>query len=460
MSTISTTSTAPRKALFLPGMLLCYLATQWIATESPSVTLALVAGVLLVLVSFFHTRLAIYVIIFSMLLSPEIDLGLSAGSREATVRLEDLLLILVGAAWLARAAYYKELGILKKGSLNAPIMAYSLAALLATLVSGWLAYINWVQALLFLAKYIEYFVLYFLVLVNLRDRSDVRSYLAAAFLTAAIVSVVGIAQIPTGERVSAPFEGETGEPNTFGGYLVFMMALAGGFFLTSTTTRDRALWLGFGLLMLVPLLYTLSRSSWLAAAAMALVLFWKAPRRSPLLVAGVVLLTLTPLFLPQQVVERMEYTFQQPREAGQLEIGKARLDTSLSARIRSWSFGLEGWTRRPLTGYGVAGYGFMDAQYIRVLTETGLVGFVAFCWLAWSLWQTALKRHRSARDPLARGLALGYLAGYVALLVHGLGANTFIIVRIMEPFWLITALVVGLPSETEGVTPSPRSTVG
>jgi hypothetical protein len=28
------------------------------------------------------------------------------------------------------------------------------------------------------------------------------------------------------------------------------------------------------------------------------------------------------------------------------------------------------------------------------------------------------------------------------LLVHGLGANTFTIVRIMEPFWLLTGLVV------------------
>ena len=43
------------------------------------------------------------------------------------------------------------------------------------------------------------------------------------------------------------------------------------------------------------------------------------------------------------------------------------------------------------------------------------------------------------------GLALGFVAGTVGLLGHALGANTFIIVRIMEPFWFFAAIVVALP---------------
>ena len=91
----------------------------------------------------------------------------------------------------------------------------------------------------------------------------------------------------------------------------------------------------------------------------------------------------------------------------------------------------------------------MDAQYIRTLTEAGLLGFIAFCWLAWAIWRTARDRLRSASDRFSSALSLGYLAGYVAMLVHGIGANTFIIVRIMEPFWLLTALVVALPETAE-----------
>jgi hypothetical protein len=39
---------------------------------------------------------------------------------------------------------------------------------------------------------------------------------------------------------------------------------------------------------------------------------------------------------------------------------------------------------------------------------------------------------------------MGAVAGLVGLLVHAIGANTFIIVRIMEPFWFVVGLVVTL----------------
>jgi len=47
-------------------------------------------------------------------------------------------------------------------------------------------------------------------------------------ITAFIVSVTAAAQIPGGGRVSAPFEGERGEPNTLGGYLLLVGAVVTG----------------------------------------------------------------------------------------------------------------------------------------------------------------------------------------------------------------------------------------
>ena len=44
-----------------------------------------------------------------------------------------------------------------------------------------------------------------------------------------------------------------------------------------------------------------------------------------------------------------------------------------------------------------------------------------------------------------RGVTLGFLLGFGGLLVHAIGANTFIIVRIMEPFWLVCAIMFLLP---------------
>ncbi len=73
--------------------------------------------------------------------------------------------------------------------------------------------------------------------------------------------------------------------------------------------------------------------------------------------------------------------------------------------------------------------------------ETGLLGAAAFLNLLWAIFRMGLGGYRSATDPFTKGLALGFLLGFVSLLVHAFGANTFLIVRIMEPFWLYTALV-------------------
>ena len=50
-----------------------------------------------------------------------------------------------------------------------------------------------------------------------------------------------------------------------------------------------------------------------------------------------------------------------------------------------------------------------------------------------------------SQDDLSRGLSLGFLGGFVGLLVLGITANSFIIVRIMEPFWFVAAAISSLP---------------
>jgi hypothetical protein len=41
---------------------------------------------------------------------------------------------------------------------------------------------------------------------------------------------------------------------------------------------------------------------------------------------------------------------------------------------------------------------------------------------------------------------MGYIAGLAAIVTHSIGANTFIIVRIMEPFWFMTGIITVLPT--------------
>jgi O-antigen ligase len=88
----------------------------------------------------------------------------------------------------------------------------------------------------------------------------------------------------------------------------------------------------------------------------------------------------------------------------------------------------------------------MDTQYFRTLVETGIVGLAAFLGLAAAIVKAGLGSLRRLEHGEDRGLALGFVAGTVGLLFHAVGANTFIIVRIMEPFWFFAGVVMALPA--------------
>ena len=158
-----------------------------------------------------------------------------------------------------------------------------------------------------------------------------------------------------------------------------------------------------------------------------------------------IVLILSPLLLPKSVKDRVLFTFTQPEEAGQVMIGDVHLDTSTSARLVSWRDALKDWTRYPILGYGVTGYLFVDAQYPRVLTETGIIGFFVFMYLLYSILKMCLNNLKVLKNNEYKGICLGFLAGYIGLLIHALGANTFIIVRIMEPFWFFVGIMAVLP---------------
>lgn len=437
-----------------------------IAQTGPGLSLGASLLVVLLFVSVLHTELALHIILLSMLLSPEIVLGsvggISIGKPEVkgdvlVLRVEDLILTTVAMAWVARTAIFKELGLIRRTPLNAPILAYSVALVVATLLGVFVGTVRPARGFFFVLKYLEYFVVYFMAVNYTRDERVLRRLLATALVTCAVSAVMGIAQIPSGERVAAPFEGKFGEPNTFGGYLVLMLALVLAQALAAQSLPGQLRWFAFAGLVAVPLLYTLSRSSWLAVLPMLATLILLSPRRLILLVGVGVLVLAGPLVFPKQVVERYNYTLHDKADRGEYRVGDTRLDTSTSARLDSWKQGVEGWSRRPVFGYGAAGFAFMDAQYVRVLVETGLVGLAAFLWLLWRILRLGWDAYRQSRGTRFHALTLGYLAGVVALLAHGIGANTFIIVRIMEPFWFLTGIIAVLPllQEQAGSTSPP-----
>jgi O-antigen ligase len=261
-----------------------------------------------------------------------------------------------------------------------------------------------------------------------------------------IVSVIGITQIPGGGRVTAPFEGAQGEPNTFGGYLILMVSVAIGLFLTTPSFRNQLIFSFLIVLFSIPLFYTQSRSSYLGIIP-ALVTFAFLSEKRNWVIAALLLVGISlPFIAPTPAKDRVVYTFTQGRDRMDVvEVGGIKLDTSLTARVRSWEFASKDWIKHPIIGFGVTGYRFVDAQYVRVITETGFLGFITFFILIYAIFRQTYTVYRETTESFDRGLSMGFLAGFIGLLFHAIGANTFIIVRIMEPFWFMAAMVLMIP---------------
>jgi hypothetical protein len=406
-------------------------------------------GLLVLLIAFLFPLTGLYLIVVSMLLGPEFELGagsLGGGAQFArglTLRLDDFLMMLVGCAWLAKVALVRSGVQYLQTPLNRAIAYYLGASILATLIGVLLGRVRPFAGFFFLLKYYEYFFLYFMTVNLVTDEKQIRRLVTVSLVTCFLVSLYAIFQMAHGERASAPFEGKEGEPNTLGGYLVFMLSIVTGLLITPGASGSRA----FPMLLLLAgfaaLQATLSRSSFLAAGVVLAVFMVYISRRRPLLLMlTLFVLVMTPVWAPKAVKDRVLYTFtQSAREGEQYEIGGVKVDTSTTDRLRSWWQAVEAWKRSPLWGLGVTGGPFMDAMYPKLLADAGILGLITFGFLMWSVYRLARSCLEEIPDPYFRGIATGFLFGLVGMLIHGIGANTFIIVRIMEPFWLYAALL-------------------
>lgn len=443
----------PAHALFIVGIfLLCVIIAFFLTTQNVVLVIGGSIALGLFAFGFLSPRIALYLLIFSMLLSPEIGTRDVSG-KGFTLRFEDILLFIMGFVWLAKSAVFKNIGFVTRSPLNIPILLYMLVCILSTAMGIMQGTVNSPKTgFLFVLKYFEYFIIFFLTVNNIHSKEQVRRLLWAIFITYVIVLAVGFSQLPMGERITAPFEGSSSEPNTLGGYLLIMFSLTIMLFFSVHSKIQKAVIGALGTLCVIAILFTLSRATWVGFIPMYLMMILISQRRNVLILILLISVAIFPFILPKVVIDRFTYTLrgENPHTMGQTFPGgrKATInfDPSTEARLASMRRVLKDFQKKPLFGFGVTGYFFIDAQYHRVLIESGLIGLTAFGFLLWKIGNTLLflwKRYRA--DPLYNTLISGTFCAFIGLLFHSIGTNTFIIVRIMEPFWCLVGLCVVIP---------------
>ena len=391
--------------------------------------------------------LGVAILVVVMLMAPEIDLaGKATSEHTLNIRYDDVLIVVIFFGVLVKTAFDGRGAFWRPNPLNGPIVLHYLVCIMATLLAVRANLGAWDRrnAFFVILKMAEYYMVFLLTANALNTLRDVRRQLTLFFAVAAFLSLYAMISAEPGERIGTPFQPQGPEPNTMGGYLIVVMSVAIGLMTQAPHWRQRALFLALMMSAFLPFLFTLSRASYFGALV-AFVTLGALGRKWYLLAAVALTLALSPVIMPEAVKERVNYTFQRGEGEPIVIAGRPtglQVDKSTYERIyvcEKVKFILH---VAPWFGGGVGWGKILDSQYARVIMETGLIGLAAFVFLQWRLFRTCRETYRWSRVWMARGLGLGMAAATAGLVAHSFGTISFLIVRIMEPYWLLMALVV------------------
>jgi hypothetical protein len=430
------------------GIIISIAAGYILNRFEPTHVLIICSGLALAVVSFVRPEIGLLILILGMTLSPEIIL-VRDPSHDVIIRIEDIFLIIVFIAWFTRISVYKQLAEEVRLPLRVPITLYILISIIATSLGVLRGEISFLKSFFYLLKYAEYFLIFFVGVNVIKTERYLKLYLWTLLACCVIITLFVYRHMDITNpyyRASTLFEGaQQSEPASLGGYYLIMLALAMGFIICQPSMRMKSAFMFFFLSILPPFIATQPRSSYFAFVPLLLCAFILSKRWTTLIIISLMMILVIPLItlspLGKVIERRILYTFATPFSED------IPFEPSTAARVSKWKILVPEWLKdRPIFGYGVTGVGLVDAQIPRVIGETGLMGLAAFAWIFISLWNMTRKNMRTLSHPLAQTISIGFLAGFIGLLVQSIGANTFIIIRIMEPFWILAAIVLVLPS--------------
>lgn len=264
-----------------------------------------------------------------------------------------------------------------------------------------------------------------------------------------------LARIDTDNRVAGPIN----EPNMWGQVLVAVIPFV-IFGILRESSREKLLYLGALVILLIELLNTFSRGGYLAFLVVLFLIVFFFTRFNPLAIFSIVAVIILALpLLPAQYVER----FQTITALSSNNQGAVYEEASFRGRTSEVLTGFTMFADHPLLGVGAANYPVnyqkyaqiiglevrteqreAHSLYVEILSETGLIGFLSFMGIVFFLFlmlsrmKTELQRTKyfdewSSHISAMQVSLIGYLVA--AIFLHG---------AYIRFLWMIIALALSL----------------
>jgi O-antigen ligase len=417
-----------------------------------------------------------------MPLAPKVPLAAVPGNT-TPIRVDDLVVAVVLMAWIARrffaigqvrlparrssadqdrsaggkpdATYQGEHAAVPPSPVTLFLLLYGYAAAVCTLIGIAALTTAPLTGVLHVGRLVEYGLLYYFFYssIDATDPRELGDFVEVLRTSLLLVCGIWLVQHWTHAPVGAPTPWATLYPTfsatyDFGGYLMLSTGLlyalwATGASRTAWTTialtsgafvivnsDSRASLVGFALIVAIDLVVRLRWRAAIAIAAIALTVpYVVRSKKMAALFAGV---TAVVTSFSVGAIQRAMLA-----------------DPSLALRFRNWRLAIDHWLARPFFGEGLGGYlsyvrqydqpASPDGWYVRLLADSGVVGFVAFVLLIGALLVVLVRRARAETDPLRHAIVYGAALAVVAASVSAVLVDTFVSYKIMGMFWTLVA---------------------
>ncbi len=300
-----------------------------------------------------------------------------------------------------------------------------------------------------------YMLFYFAFYHAIKDVATIRTLLAALLFVTVLISVqcirqgldYGFGNFSESRRASGPFAADYRGANLAAAYFIIFVPI---FFAVFLNYRKKLIYrlgaLGGLALGLTGVFVTYSRQAYLILAALLLV---QAARRNILLGAVLAVLVLSyDAWAPEALIERIQKTQQVDQTTGE-----QTLDQSTESRFEIWVGAMELIAERPWgiglnhfqreIGRFVPAYANYDSHngFVRVATEAGLLGFLAFVLLLFKMFFLGRRVEQLGATDDAQLFGKAFSISVLGVAASNLFGTRIFDGEVMGNFWIFAALV-------------------
>lgn len=438
---------------------------------SPVIAAAIFFGTLYAILCLINLKWAWAVILFSFPFSREVSFrGLSSALQVPT---EPLCFIFV-FVWLLRSLLKKRRAFLSS-PLAKPIGLFLIVLFCSTFYSEF-----WIRTTKAWVNICWYILIGFVYpLNNLKNMRDVRFTVRILMVAVVLVSSFGLLYLFfPGLRTQDAQSGIVPdvffpEHGSYSAYLSFYFAIALAFFIGSRNEIKRLKWFLAVLLLGCAVLLSFARAAWVGIIFLLLIMGMARWRDlmtfRTIFKLGAVLLLLLFVMGSMGLLSSIE---QHARTVTDVEENVSNLE-----RFHRWMVAINIFKDHPLLGIGTGTYeevypaykiraletpisrmyAGVHSEYLTILSENGLVGFVAWMAMLVSLYVWGQRMYRRTGDVYVRSLILGVLGGFTTYLVHAFFNDYLSYDKVAIPFWLCFGLVavIGRITGGQGADDSP-----